>query len=280
MTTNSQLHSREDANSRSRRIAETHFESEASNDVDAIMRTMIDGDFMATAVLENPPEGRKLAICRTAEEQRAHYRTVRERINVTGADLFTSLGGSFYGLVHGIVYVDILATGEKRPNEALAVLPVSAEEDAIIGEIGGSRPVDAKRRASLDDPGLDRVANMRVLEEWIRSLGGGDADRMAGLHDASVTAAVRFPGERGLRILTGRTEVRSHYDELFGTFDIESVDQIVRVIDGWYAFAETAWTMLDAVGDRFRYRSANALIIGGDDQIVADLGYGTELERA
>ncbi len=73
-----------DSAGRARRIAEAHFASEISNDVDVIMRTMVAGDFLATAVLENPPEGRRLVICRNPAEQHEHYRDVRKRIDVVG----------------------------------------------------------------------------------------------------------------------------------------------------------------------------------------------------
>lgn len=270
-----------DRTSRARRIAEAHFTSEVSNDVDVIMRTMAGGDFLATAVLENPPEGRRLVICRNAAEQHEHYRAVRERIDVVGADLFTSFDGTFYGFVHGIVYVDVHGTGERRrPNELIAVLPIAPDEEVILGEIGGARPVDAKNPGLPDRPPLDRVANLNVHNAWLEGLRNRDTAAVAGLHHETVTAAVRMPGDRELRALTGVAEVQAHYDELFASFQVEAIDEIVRLTDRWYVFTELAWTLRAPDGTRFAYRSADALILGEDDKVIVDIGYGTDLVPA
>jgi ketosteroid isomerase-like protein len=270
-----------DRTSRARRIAEAHFTSEVTNDVDVIMRTMVAGDFLATAVLENPPEGRRLVICRDAAEQHEHYRDVRQRIDVVGADLFTSFGGTFYGFVHGIVYVDVHATGERRrPNELIAVLPIASHEEAIIGEIGGSRPVDAKGCGLPDRPPLDRVANLNVYNAWLAGLRNSDIEAVADHYHETITAAIRMPGDRDLRALNGIAELRVHYDELFASFEIEAIDEIARLIDCWYVFTELEWTLRSPDGTRFVYRSANALILGEDDRLIVDIGYGTDLEPA
>jgi hypothetical protein len=242
---------------------------------------MAAGDFLATAVLENPPEGRRLVICRNAAEQHEHYRDVRERIDVVGADLFTSFGGTFYGFVHGIVYVDVHATAERRrPNELIAVLPIAAEEDVILGEIGGSRPVDAKGRDLSDRPPLDRVANLNVHNARLTALRNRDSAAVALLHHETITAAVRMPGDRELRALIGIAELRAHYDELFASFQVEAIDEIARLIERWYVFTELEWTLRAPDGTRFLYRSADALILGDDDRVIVDIGYGTELEPA
>lgn len=270
-----------DSAGRARRIAEAHFASEISNDVDVIMRTMVAGDFLATAVLENPPEGRRLVICRNPAEQHEHYRDVRKRIDVVGADLFTSFGGSFYGFVHGIVYVDVHGTGERRrANELVAVLPVGPDEDAIIGEIGGSRPVDAKSGSASDRPPLDRVANMNTYRAWITALRERDVAGLADLHQPTVTAAMRMPGVAGLRTANGIAEVRAHYAELFALSEVEAVKEIVLLTDRWYVFAELEWVLRAPDGTRSVYRSANALILGEDAKIIVDIGYGTDLESA
>jgi hypothetical protein len=268
------------AAARSRRIAEGHFASEASNDTDVIMRTMVSGDFMATAVLENPPEGRRLVFCHDEAEQRAHYNDIRNRILVRGAEMFTSIGGGFYCFLHGIVDVEIVATGEIKPNEAIAVMPVSADEDAIMGEIGGSYPSDGKTGDGPRDPAVGRLSVARLHARWLDALRAGDANAVAECYDTTATAAATLPGDRRLHSLIGRDGVRHHYRALFDAFGVEDIEVVMRVVDRWFAFAELAWMLRDRDGARFHYRTANALVLSNADTAIVDLGYGAPLVPA
>lgn len=264
---------------RSRRIAEAHFVAEASNDLDVVMGSIVGGDLLATAVVENLPEGPSLVSCGTAAEQRQHYTHIHSRIRVLDADLFTSIGGGWYGFVHGIVRVELVTTGDVRSTEMLGVMPVSPDEDVILGEIGLSYPSEAKQGDEPGEPALQRVANFRLHEEWIAALRSADVEGLAACYSGDVLAAARQPGDRRLVPLRGRGAVCAHYEELFRGYEVESVDVALRVIDRWYVFTELAWVLRDGHGDRHLYRSANALVIGVDGRILVDLGYGAELER-
>ena len=280
MTTTNLPSRLENSSSRARRIAEAHFTSEVSNDADIIMRTMVSGDLITTAVVEGPPESRLLVSCKTPAEQRDHYGVVRSRILVRGADLFTSVGADWYGFVHGIVHVELIATGEIRANEMIGVMPVSDAEDAILGEIGLAFPHDAKQGDAPGEPALERAANLKIHHNWLTALRAGDTAQLTNSYSDDASVAARLPGDPRLHPLRGREAVRAHYDELFSTYSIESIDVMRRIVDRWYVFAELAWVLRTAEGQPVQYQSANAIVVGVDDRIIVDLGYGTDLTPA
>ena len=277
MTTTDPASIHEPRSARSRRIAEAHFAAEVANDTDVVMRSMVSGDFMATAVVEGGPGGRILVSCSTEAGQREHYDRVRTRILVRGADIFTSIGGDFYGFIHGIVHVELVSDGTRSMSEAIGVMPVDRDEDAICGEIGLGIPADARAGDAPGSAPLQRVANLRVHERWLAAMRSGDVDRLMGCYSIDALGAARQPGPRRLEPLRGRDAVREFYDRLFSTFDVESIDVVIRVVDRAYVFNELAWVLRSADGRLHHHRSANAIVVGADDAIMLDVGYGSDL---
>src|SRR5262249_43224175 len=96
---------------RARRVAEAHFDAELSNDADAILVSMKSYNPLFTTILRDAMRGNKAIFrCNTVDEQREFYRSGREHMNMTQVDILTSIGGDWYGFVHGITYTKALAT--------------------------------------------------------------------------------------------------------------------------------------------------------------------------
>ena len=189
---------------RSRWVAEQHFVYEVTNDADVILLSMATAEPLVTVVLQPDDAdatGFRVARCRSVEEQKAFYRANRARRHLVAAELFTSIGADWYGLVDGILTHQVLDTGEVTSTHMCGVLPVSALEDAIIGEIGFGVPV-------VDRPAHDLIAARRRMAhaqaERTRALRAGDLDRLAACYDRAATVVERCDESGGQVVLSGR----------------------------------------------------------------------------
>src|SRR5262245_26974845 len=166
---------------RSRAVAEAHFVAEVSNDPDEILTSMKSYDPLLRSVVGGSEAASMLLVrCETRDEQRAFYAASRAQAHMTDVDLFTSLGGEWYGFVHGLATGSVLATGDSYTAELIGLLPTTPEEDTIAGEVGLSWPLDVGKLG--DAPGalaFERVATKRVHDGWLDAFRLGDADGVA-----------------------------------------------------------------------------------------------------
>jgi hypothetical protein len=173
---------------------------------------------------------------------------------MAGVDLFTSLGGEWYGFVHGLATGTVLATGESYTAELVGLLPTTPDEDTIAGEIGLSWPLDVGKQG--DAPGalaFERVATLRAHDAWLAALRSGDVDRLAARY------------AKGAR-------VAMYYDELLATYSVRAVDVVSRLVDRWFVFTELVIRLRSRDGSHVAVQAADVCVFGRDDAILVHLG--------
>lgn len=268
---------------RARWAAEQHFVYEVSNDADVILLSMSTGERLVTVVVlpdESSPTGQSVSICRTADEQRDFYRANRSRRHIVSADVFTSIGSDWYGLVEGVLLHRILATGELAYTRMVGLLPVSGSEDAIVGELGFGVPV-------VDRPAADVIdARRHVLHvERARhdALLARDPERLAALYAPNATVVERDHPEREQVVLTGRDEIADFYARRFSTWPDARVEPVVTLAEDWFGFEELLWEGYRN-GRLEQFRTAAVIETTGPGKsgesglILHQIGYGTEVQ--
>src|SRR5262249_42948820 len=146
---------------RSRRVADAHFIFEQTNKPDEILLSMKSYDPLHTAVVVDGQYGEaQLVLNRTVVEQKAFYARGRESSNIVGADIFPSIGTDWYGFVHLIVSGQAIDSDHRVQSDVIGLLPSTADEDTISGEMGWSRP--AFMRPHTNDLPHNRVRAAQV----------------------------------------------------------------------------------------------------------------------
>jgi hypothetical protein len=259
---------------RSREVAEAHFVAEVSNNPDEILTSMKSYDPLLTSVVVGSDAASlQLVRCRTRDEQRAFYAASRAQAHMVAVDLFTSIGGEWYGFVHGLATGTVLATGESYTAELIGLLPTTPDEDTIAGEVGLSWPLDIGKQG--DAPGAlayERVATMRAHDAWLEALRSGDAGRVAGRYATGARVAMRHPLTGEITGLEGRVAVAAYYRSLFADTAVRAVDVVTRLVDRWFAFTELVVRLSLEDGGEAVAQMADVCVIGRDDTIVVHLG--------
>ena len=269
-----QLESRLAERIRSREVAEAHFVAEVSNDPDVILTSMKSYDPLVTAVVVGNDAGSmQLIRCSTRDEQRAFYAASRAQADMVDVDLFTSIGGEWYGFVHGLTTGRVLATGEAYTAELIGLLPTTPEEDTIAGEVGLAWPVAVAKQG--DAPGelaFERVATRRVHDEWVDAFRAGDAERVTARYAPDARVAMRHPLTGEVVELVGRAAIEEYYRGLSNA-GVRTADIVTRLVDRWFVFTE--WVLhlhRPDDGDAVVARAADVCVIGQDDAILVHLG--------
>jgi hypothetical protein len=259
---------------RSREVAEAHFVSEVSNDPDEILTSMKSYDPLLTSVVVGSnAAAMQLVRCSTRDEQRAFYAASRAQAHMVEVELFTSLGGEWYGFVHGLATGEVLATGESYTAELIGLLPTTPAEDTIAGEIGLSWPLDVGKQG--DAPGglaFERVATLRAHHAWLAALRSGDTGQIAAGYAPDARVAMRHPLSGAITGLEGRTAVADYYRSLFADTAVRAVDVVTRLVDRWFVFTELVMRLGLADGGDVLVQAADVCVIDRDDRILVHLG--------
>jgi SnoaL-like domain len=259
---------------RSREIAESHFVVELSNDPDVILTSMKSyAPLLTTVVVPGESGTARLVTCATPEEQRAFYAASRSQAHMTHVDLFTSIGGDWYGFVHGVVTSKVLATSEQYTAELVGLLPSTPDEDTVAGEIGLGWPMPGVKLG--DGPGQvahERVAAMRAHDAWLDALRRGDVQAIGDLYAQDAQAALRDPASGEIRCLEGREAIRRYYADLLGGTRVNSLDVVVRMVDRWFVFSELVARLDYPAKGEVIARLADVCVMGADNQILFHLG--------
>jgi len=259
---------------RSREVAEAHFVAEVTNDPDEILESMKSYDpLLTTVVVGTNAANMQLVRCSTRDEQRAFYVSSRAHGHMVTVDLFTSLGGEWYGFVHGLTTGTVLATGDEYTAELIGLLPTTPDEDTIAGEIGLSWPLDVGKQG--DAPGVlafERVATARTHDAWLDAFRSGDPARVTECYGVDAHCAMRHPLSGEVVALEGRDAVGAYYRALLSEITVRSVDVVTRLVDRWFVFTEVAVALESAGGADGVARLADVCVIGQDDTIVVHLG--------
>jgi hypothetical protein len=265
---------------RSRQIAEAHFVVELSNDPDEILTSMKSyAPLLTTVVVPGEGGSPRLVRCATPEQQRAFYAASRSQAHMTQVDLFTSIGGDWYGFVHGVVTSKVLATSEQFTAELVGLLPSTADEDTVAGEIGLGWPLThGKLGDGPGEVGRERVATMRIHDAWLDALRLGDPQRISALYAPGAQAAFRHPVTGEITCLEGSDAIGGFYADLLATTKVSSIDVVLRLVDRWFAFTELVARLDHPAGERVA-RLADICVIGADDKILVHLGTSAGPER-
>jgi ketosteroid isomerase-like protein len=263
---------------RARRVAEAHFDAELSNDADAILVSMKSYDPLFTTILRDVMRGSKEVFrCNTVEEQREFYRSGREHMDMTQVDILTSIGGDWYGFVHGITHTALKASGDMLLTEIVGLLPITEDEDTIAGEIGMSMPPYGFQG---EEPGalpLQRVAMLEVYHRWIHALGSRDAQTVADCYADDAEIAVFDPAQGAVVVRTGRESIGEFYESFFDAFRSVTIERVLQVVDRWFVFTELLWQVTNAEGEVRWFRTGDVLVPSPERRIVTQLGVGTKV---
>jgi hypothetical protein len=268
---------------RSREVAEAHFVAEVSNDPDEILTSMKSYDPLLTAVVVgSDAASMQLVRCSTRDEQRAFYAASRAQAHMVEVDLFTSIGGEWYGFVHGLATGRVLATGESYTAELIGLLPTTPEENTIAGEVGLSWPLDVGKQG--DPPGalaFERVATLRAHDAWLDAFRAGDAGCIASRYATDARVAMRHPLTGEVTGLEGRVAIEDYYRGLLSDASVDAADVVARIIDRWFVFTELRVRLRLADRSEVVAQTADVCVIGRDDTILVHLGTtaGRPLER-
>ena len=259
---------------RSRAVAEAHFVAEVTNEPDQILESMKSYDPLLTSIVVGADaKNMQLVMCGTRDEQRAFYAASRAQAHMVTVDLFTTLGGGWYGFVHGLTKGKALATGDEYTAELIGLLPTTPDEDTIAGEIGLSWPLDVGKQG--DAPGalaFERVATLRTHDAMLDAFRSGDAMRVAECYAVDARCALRHPLSGEVVALEGRDAVGTFYDALLSETTVRSVDVVTRLVDRWFVFTELVVAMHLAGGREVETRLADVCVIGQDDAVLVHLG--------
>jgi hypothetical protein len=259
---------------RSREIAEAHFVAELSNDPDEILKSMKSYEPLLTTVVVSGATGTPNVVrCATPDEQRAFYAASRAQAHMIGVDIFTSIGSDWYGFVHGVVTSEEVATSQRFVSELVGLLPSTADEHTVAGEIGLGWPLGFGKLG--DAPGevaLERVATLRAHDAWLNALRVGDPQRIGDLYAEDARVAMRHPVTGEITCIEGREAIVSYYGRLVTHARVCAVDVVLRVVDRWFVFTELAVRLHhDSSGD-VTTRLADVCVMGKDDKIRVHLG--------
>ncbi len=259
---------------RSREVAEAHFVAEVTNEPDEILESMKSYDpLLTTVVVGTDARNMQLVMCGTRDEQRAFYAASRAQAHMVTVDLFTTLGGGWYGFVHGLTKGKVLATGDEYTAELIGLLPTTPDEDTIAGEIGLAWPLDVGKQG--DAPGalaFERVATLRTHDAMLDAFRSGDPTRLTECYAVDARCALRHPLTGEVVGLEGRDAVGAFYRALLSETAIRSVDMVTRLVDRWFVFTELVVRMQPAGGREVVARLADLCVIGKDDTVVVHLG--------
>jgi hypothetical protein len=259
---------------RSREIAESHFVAELSNTPNIILTSMKSYDPLRTTVVVPEPSGLlHMVCCTTRDQQRTFYATSRARSHMVNVDVFTSVGGDWYGFVHGTVTSEALETSKRFTSELLGILPATVDEDTIAGEIGLGWPFGLEKMGDAPgEPALERVATLKAHNAWLDAFRLGDPESIASLYTDGAQFAMRNPVDGEISAVEGRSAIVGYYGNLLARTKVTSVDVVMRIIDRWFVFTELLVGIDHPARGHTVTRMADVCVMGTDNRIMVHLG--------
>jgi hypothetical protein len=233
--------------------------------------------------------GVQIPIATTLEQIADWYRLTRTRSNVLGFEPLVEVRGSWYTFQEGMSIGWVPATAQRGETETIALFPVTTST-GITGELAWWRMDRAALGPSVDvgpeAPALTELALRRELlarhDRLLDAFGAADVDGILAACSEKVQSAVRdYVDDTGTLVgLHGPAEHRRHYAALFERYEVERVDLLARVVQPWYVFAETRWTVrprtAGGAGSSIAFHTAEFLIPAADGRFIARVGHGTD----
>lgn len=258
---------------RAREIADAHFTAELSNDPETILTSVKSYPPLVTAILSTDDAGRpRLVQCATPAEQRTFYEGRCARTRMTRFDLFTTIGTDWYAIVHGVQTWEASASG-RDSIEFVGLLPPTADEETIAGEIGLGWPMGIGKLG--DPPGQvasERVTTLGAHNSWLDAFRLGDPDRLGAAYADGAIVSLQDPVSGETHGLHGRDAVTGYYRRLLADATVTGADLVLRMIDRWFAITELSVHLEHRTSGNVITRLADICVMDADDKILVQVG--------
>jgi hypothetical protein len=270
-----------------------HVIAEQTGDVDLIVETLApEGPYGYTIRQRLSEDGTlRVPILTSRDEIFEEYKAVRGLSDILDHRAVVDIRGHWY-LFHDVFNRSRLKSdGRIFESDSLVLCPVKGSSDGITGEIFWYRsPREALGRG---DTYVMRDADRQTLvlrhwemhETYLDSMRRGDVEGMVALTNASVQMAIRdYVADTGTltqpetELGKERDTYRNYWTAFFDRFEVFSIDQLERVIEEWYVFAELRLTLrIKETGETVAFNTAEFLVPAKDGLFIAHIGHGTDI---
>jgi hypothetical protein len=270
-----------------------HVLAEQTGDVDLIVETLApEGPYGYTIRQRLSEDGTlRVPILTSRDEIFEEYKAVRGLSDILDHRAIVDIRGHWY-LFHDVINRSrVKADGRIVESDSLVLCPVKGSSEGITGEIFWYRsPRVALGRGDTYVMGdADRqtllLRHWEMHETYLDSMRRGDVEGMVALTNASVQLAIRdYVVDTGT-LTQPETEVgkeqatyRSYWKAFFDRFEVIAIDQLERVIEEWYVFAELRLTVrINETGETVAFNTAEFLVPAKDGLFIAHIGHGTDI---
>lgn len=273
-----------------------HVLSEMTGNVDVIIETLApEGPYGYTIRQKYLEDGSlRLPVLTTRQEIYVEYKAVRGLSEILGHIGVVDIRTPWYLFHDSINLSKRRSDGRIAEHNTLVLCPVKGSSKGITGEIFWYRcPREILgREKGLPFDELNRRGMIKrhfeMHDALLAALRNGDVDTIVSQTNASIQMAIRdYVGDTGTltqpenEVGKERDMVRTYWEALFKKFEILAVEQIQRVIDEWYIFAEVRFTAkLRATGENVAWHTAEFHVPGKDGLFIAWIGHGTDIAPA
>jgi hypothetical protein len=267
--------------------------AEQTGDVDVIVETLApEGPYGYTIRQRLSEDGTlRVPILSSRDEIFEEYKAVRGLTDILDHRATVDIRGHWY-LFHDVINRSRLKSdGRVVESNSLVLCPVKGSSEGITGEIFWYRsPREALGREDTYVMG-DADRQTLVLRHWemhetyLASMRQGDVEGMVALTNASVQMAIRDYVNDSGTLTQPETEVgkerdtyRDYWRAFFDRFEVIAIDQLERVIEEWYVFAELRLTLrIKETGEAVAFNTAEFLVPAKDGMFIAHIGHGTDI---
>jgi hypothetical protein len=273
-----------------------HVMAEQTGDVNLIVETLApEGPYGYTIRQRLSDDGTlRVPILTTRDEIFEEYSAVRGLSDILDHQAIIDIRGHWY-LFHDVINTSRRKSdGRIATSNSLVLCPVKGSSGGITGEIFWYRsPREALGRGDTYVMGdADREAlllrHWEMHETYLAAMRQGDVEGMVALTNASVQMAIRdYVNDTGT-LTQPETEdgkerdmYRNYWRAFFERFEVIAIDQLERVIEEWYVFAELRLTVrIKETGQTAAFNTAEFLVPAKDGLFIAHIGHGTDIAAA
>jgi hypothetical protein len=270
-----------------------HVLAEQTGDVDLIVETLApEGPFGYTIRQQLSDDGLlRVPILTTRDEIYEEYKAVRGLSDILAHQAIVDIRGHWY-LFHDVLNISRRKSdGRVAESNSLVLCPVKGSSGGITGEIFWYRsPRENLGRGDTYVMG-DADRNTLLLRHWemhetyLDAMRRGDVEAMVALTNASVQMAIRdYVNDTGTLTQPEteegkeRATYRNYWLAFFERFEVIAIDQLERVIEEWYVFAELRLTLrIKETGEMVAFNTAEFQVPAKDGLLIAHIGHGTDI---
>jgi hypothetical protein len=273
-----------------------HVLSEMTGNVDVIVETLApEGPYGYTIRQKLLEDGSlRVPVLSTRRAIYDEYKTVRGLSDILGHSGIIDIRAPWYLFHDSINLSKRRSDGRIAEHNTLVLCPVKGSSTGITGEIFWYRSPSETlgREKTLPTNELNRRALLKrhhaMHETLIEALRTGDVETVVSQTNASVQMAVRdYVEDTGTltqpedKVGKERDMVHAYWSAFFRKFEILAIEQIQRVIEEWYVFAELRFTVKSRnTGEKLAWHTADFHVPGKDGLFIAWIGHGTDISPA